>query len=476
MVLGAGFLMQDKGSLIDEYKIIFENAPLGFIIFDAEGVITDCNDVFVEIMGSSREKILGLRLLELPDRRIVSAVRTALDGGLGLFEGEYCSITSGKRVPLRALYKTTEPQNGMPIGIGIIEDISGRVATEKALRASEEKFRKIFENSNDGMMLCDSQGRVTDWNRAHEAMTGVSKQDALGKYLWDLQFAFAPKEHRTPEVYEKMRSSLLLAIKTGSAPFLNRPIEGVLVPPTGRLVYIENVGFTIPTDDGFLFGGRVTNITERKNAEVRIKALLEEKSLLLREVHHRIKNNMATVSGLLNLQAGTLQDPVAVSALKDAAHRVQSMMILYEKLYTVETVGALSLQIYLPALVDEIIRNFSSPFPVEIEKQVEDVALDPKVLQSLGIIINEIITNIMKYAFIGRNGGKIILRAYREQERVYIEVADNGVGMDESITFEKTPGFGLMLIKILTEQLRGSIRIDRNGGTKIGIAFPATDA
>jgi two-component sensor histidine kinase len=127
-------------------------------------------------------------------------------------------------------------------------------------------------------------------------------------------------------------------------------------------------------------------------------------------------------------------------------------------------------------LVDEIIRNFSSPFPVEIEKQVEDVALDPKVLQSLGIIINEIITNIMKYAFIGRNGGKIILRAYREQERVYIEVADNGVGMDESITFEKTPGFGLMLIKILTEQLRGSIRIDRNGGTKIGIAFPATDA
>lgn len=466
--------MRENEYLIDEYKIIFENAPLGFIIFDAEGVITDCNGVFVEIMGSTKEKILGLRLLELPDERLVSAVRTALAGGLGLFEGEYRSVTSGKVVPLRALYKTTEPRNGKPIGIGIIENISGRVAAEKALRASEEKFRKIFENSNDGMTICDSQGRVTDWNRANEVMTGLPKGDAIGKYLWDLQFASAPPDHRSAEVYEKMRSSILLALKTGTAPFLNHPIEGILISRSGKVVHIENVGFTIPTEDGFLFGGRVTDITERKNAEARIKTLLEEKSLLLKEVHHRIKNNMATVAGLLNLQAGTLRDPVAVSALQDAANRVQSMMILYEKLYTTETVGALDLQIYLPALVDQIIQNCASPIPVEVEKQVEKMVLDVKVLQALGIIINEIITNIMKYAFVGRTEGKITIRAYRDKDWVYLEVADNGLGMDESITVEKTPGFGLMLIKILTEQLRGTIRIERNGGTKIGIAFPAT--
>jgi two-component sensor histidine kinase len=224
------------------------------------------------------------------------------------------------------------------------------------------------------------------------------------------------------------------------------------------------------------------DITERKLDEEKIKSLLAEKELILREVNHRIKNNMNTIHGLLILQTDTLKDPNAIAALEDSARRVQSMMVLYDKLYRSSDVQNISVMEYLPSLVDEIVSNFPDSKSVKIEKKIEDFILDAKRLQSLGIIINELLANIMKYAFTGRDNGLITIGAHivksgfkpnpaKDSSTVSIIIQDNGNGIPESVDFEHSAGFGLQLVELLTKELKGTIKIEREKGTKIILEF-----
>ncbi len=213
------------------------------------------------------------------------------------------------------------------------------------------------------------------------------------------------------------------------------------------------------------------DITDRKLAEEKIKSLLSEKEIILREVNHRIKNNMNTIYGLLVLQADILKDPAAIAALEDSANRVQSMMMLYNKLYNSPDVQKISVREYLPSLVDEIIANFPNSSLVKVDKKIDDFVLHAKIMQPLGIIINELLTNIMKYAFTGRDNGVVIVSASLKGNNVSIMIQDNGNGIPESVDFEHSTGFGLQLVWMLTKELHGTIRIERGNGTTIVLEF-----
>jgi two-component system, chemotaxis family, CheB/CheR fusion protein len=227
------------------------------------------------------------------------------------------------------------------------------------------------------------------------------------------------------------------------------------------------------TLDNVIEGAVLTffDVTEVKKADEIIKHLLEEKELILKEVHHRIKNHMNTINSLLSIQAAATKDPVAAAALKDAGSRVQSMMVLYEKLYQSDNYHTIPVLNYLPPLVDDIVANFTGSVSVKIEKRIGEFVLDVKRLQTIGIIINELLTNIMKYAFTGRNEGRIVIAASLTEGRVSLVIQDNGNGMPESIDFENSTGFGLVLVGMLTKQLQGTIRIERENGTRIVLEF-----
>jgi two-component sensor histidine kinase len=180
---------------------------------------------------------------------------------------------------------------------------------------------------------------------------------------------------------------------------------------------------------------------------------------------------MNVIYGLLVLQADTLKDPKAIAALEDSANRVQSMMILYDKLYRSPDVQKISVMNYLPNLVDEIIANFPNSNLVKVEKKINDFILDTKRLHPLGIIINELLTNIMKSAFIGRDDGLIKVSASLKGKNVSIIIQDNGSGIPETVDFEHSTGFGLQLVWMLTKELMGTIRIERIKGTKIILEF-----
>ncbi len=215
----------------------------------------------------------------------------------------------------------------------------------------------------------------------------------------------------------------------------------------------------------------VWKIVQRKQVEDEVLNLLSEKELLLKEVHHRIKNNMGTISNLLRIQGEDQDNPEIKKVLFDAEGRVLSMMVLYDKLYRSPDFEKMSVSDYLPVLIDEILANFPDKMSVKIEKQIDDFILDVKILQPLGIIINELLTNTMKYAFSGRSSCKITISANLTGRKVSIVIQDNGKGLPESFDQNKPAGFGMQLVSILTEQIGGHIRVERGEGTKFVLEF-----
>jgi PAS domain S-box-containing protein len=217
--------------------------------------------------------------------------------------------------------------------------------------------------------------------------------------------------------------------------------------------------------------GTHADIDEQKKAEEKIKTLLSEKELLLKEVHHRIKNNMNTISSLLSIQANTITDPGAITALEDAGRRIHSMSLLYDKLYRSISFDELSFAEYFSSLVDEIVANFPNGCNVTVKKHLEDFMLDAKRLQTLGIVVNELLTNTMKYAFKGREHGLVTVSAAAAGDTVVISIQDDGIGMPASVSVGKSTGFGLQLVDALAQQLGGKIRIERENGTNVVLEF-----
>ncbi len=212
-------------------------------------------------------------------------------------------------------------------------------------------------------------------------------------------------------------------------------------------------------------------IKSRKIAEEKIRALLAEKELLLSEVHHRIKNNMNTVKGLLTLQLSAEHNPQTVNSLRDAESRVQSMIMLYDRLYCTENFREMPIKDYLQSLAEEIIGSYPNRGIVNINNKIEDFILNIQLLTPVGIIINELLSNIMEHAFSGRESGEITVSAVKNGKHVIIIIQDDGIGLPETIIHTESSGFGLDLVDMLIEQIGGKLSIERSDGTKFSLEF-----
>lgn len=212
---------------------------------------------------------------------------------------------------------------------------------------------------------------------------------------------------------------------------------------------------------------------ERKTAEEKINSLLKEKELILKEVHHRIKNNMSTTYNLLVLQSDSSPDPETKKALDNAASRVQAMLALYEELFVSGHYSEVSIKKYLPLLAERIISNFPNRKIVALKVNSDEFTLNEKKISSLGLIINELLTNIMKYAFVGRDSGTILVELKKISDTILLTIEDNGNGMPANPGLINTSGFGLSLVDTLTKQLEGKIKFNGRNGTKVTLEFDA---
>ena len=245
-----------------------------------------------------------------------------------------------------------------------------------------------------------------------------------------------------------------------------------LITDAGYTADFNNEIFGLSLSFLMLLGVRkIRPVFLESRAAVQSRVLLKEKELILKEVHHRIKNNMSTVKSLLSLQAVKSGEPLVAAALRDAGNRVDSMMVLYDILYRSEGYSEMSARAFISGLIDQIVSNFPYSENIKIEKNIAEFSASTKKLSTLGILINEVLTNIMKHSFDDGDGGTINVSLYLLDEHIKLEVADNGRGIPADVDIENTPGFGLVLVGMLAKQMEGEVRIERENGTKIIVEF-----
>lgn len=349
--------------------------------------------------------------------------------------------------------------------VGCHVDITERKRIEEALREREEKYKFALEGSGLGEWDWDyTTGKVMR-NERWAQMLGYTPDEIEGTLQ---QGADLRHPVDLPHIERAIADHIAGVTDHYSIEYRMRTKDGGYkwIHDCGKIMVRDASGAPLR------LCGTHADIDEAKRAHDTIRKLLAEKELLLQEVHHRVKNSMNTVSSLLSLQEQAITDETARSALRDAGNRIRSVSLLYDKLYKTDEYRKLSLKTYLSSLADEAVGNFPNRGGVTLIKELDDFSLDARKLQSLGIIINELLTDIMKYAFKGRSEGRITIAATRGESSVTIVVEDDGVGMPPSVDFEHSTGFGLQLVQALTRQLDGAIRIERDKGTRFVLEIP----
>ncbi len=219
----------------------------------------------------------------------------------------------------------------------------------------------------------------------------------------------------------------------------------------------------------------VRDITEQKNAERRTRELLEEKELLLREVYHRVKNNMASIASLLSLQAGSSKTPEVRDALHEMGNRIRSIQVVYDKLFHSQDFERISFGEYLDDMLEITRSSLPAGSAIALESKLEDIPLEANRIFPLGLIANELVTNAIKYAFPEGRAGTIRVSLSRTDPGwCVLSVSDDGRGFPEDLDPENSTGFGLTLVSALTAQIRGRLTFLRAGGTEVRIRFPET--
>ncbi len=345
-----------------------------------------------------------------------------------------------------------------------------RFKLSTAIRHREEKFRDLVQGMGVGVLIQGPNSEILLSNPRALELLGLSEDQLMGRTSFDKDWDVV---HEDGSPFPGPEHPVSRAIAT------LQPVIGVTMgvhrPARGDRVWLSVDAIPQLDPRGHLRQVVCTfiEITKRVVAEEMVQNLLREKELILKEVHHRIKNNLNSVASLLDMQANLPENAQAKMILQEAEGQVESMSILYDRLYRSGSYGSLGLADYLPALIEEVVGIFRRPVPVKIACEIGDISLGERIITPLGIILNEFITNAMKYAFPGRSEPRIALRASRQGKLVTIVFEDNGVGMPEGVDFGNSSGFGLQLVDMLVRQIGGSIRMERVQGTRYTISFEA---
>jgi two-component sensor histidine kinase len=245
-----------------------------------------------------------------------------------------------------------------------------------------------------------------------------------------------------------------------------------MVAEDGRVFYRDYFPLSVDEDCQYHLW-RYEEITERKRSEERTRASLKEKEVLLKEIHHRVKNNLQVISSLLNLQATQIRDKETAQVFRDSQSRVKAMSLVHERLYQSSDLARIDFAGYVQDVTSHLLRSYQSgPRGVRLRVDVEPVSLNIDTAIPCALIINELVSNALKYAFPNGRDGEIRIRMnHTEADDLNLSISDNGIGFPAGVSWERTDSLGLQLVRSLTDQLNGSIQCQLDKGAKFDIRF-----
>lgn len=444
-------------------------APDSIIVVDTAGSIVVANSLAEKMFGYSRAELIGEQIeLLIPERYRAGHIqyrteyfrepRTRLMG-----EGRELSgrRKDGSEFVVEISLSPLKTEQG-PLVISIIRDTTRR-------RQAEAKFRGLLESAPDGIVVVDTSGRIVIVNGQTEKIFGYSRDELIGQ----------PVEVLVPDRYKSVhvahRDGYFQSPKT-------RPMGAAGMSLTGRKrdgteFPVEISLSPMQTEEGLLVSAAIRDITERKLVEDKLRSSLQEKEVLLKEIHHRVKNNLQIVSSMLNLQMGQVIDTNARELFQESQSRVRSIALFHEKLYQSKDLARIDVAEYLRSLSTNLFATYGvNPEQIALSMRVDDIALGVDAAISCGLIVNELLSNSLKHAFPQGRTGEVRIELHRDGSHVTLAVSDNGIGVPPNVDFRNSNTLGLRLVSILAEQVRGIVELDRRGGTRFLVRFDVTDS
>ncbi|WP_255343955.1 sensor histidine kinase [Methanobacterium sp. SMA-27] len=281
---------------------------------------------------------------------------------------------------------------------------------------------------------------------------------------WGLKIFF---EHVLPDDLEYVHGRFEKSYETNKLYFQCRIIRA-----DKEIRWIEAYGNVYKDDEGVPIRilGVISDITERKETETQLLATVKEKELLLREIHHRVKNNMQIISSLLNLQSSQVFDKRDTDLFTVVQDRVKSMGLIHGNLYQSKDLSSINFNDYSNTLISELIATYAVNSNINLVTNIVDISLNIETAIPLGLIINELVTNSLKHAF-PDSKGEISITVHVKGEELELIFKDNGVGLPEDFNIENPKKLGLILVNNLVEQIEGTIKLEQRHGTEFKIKF-----
>jgi PAS domain S-box-containing protein len=451
---------------------LFDNMSSGVAVYEArrngeDFIIKEINPAVEKIENIQRQDIIGRSVLE-----VFPGVKRF--GFFDVFQrvwrtgvAEYYPVSMYRDDRIAGWRENYVYKHSSGEIVAIYDDVTTRKRAEEALKESEDRYRNLFASSRDAIMTLEPPSwRFTSGNPATVQMFKVKDEaEFTSREPWALSPEFQPDGR---ESGDKAREMIETAMQNGTHFFewTHKRQSGEDFPATVLLSRVELPGKVF-------LQATVRDITEYKMMTGQIEASLAEKEILLKEVHHRVKNNLQIIASLLNLQIRKITDPATIEAIKDSQSRVRSMALVHEHLYRGKDFSHIDLGNYIRALGTVLSGSSEAGnHDVRFDFNIHDIYVDTNTAIPLGLICNELITNSLKYAFDGRKDKKLSITAAEDPVALTFIVADNGTGMPEGITLENQASLGLQLVGSLIDQLNGTVTIDRTGGTKFVFTIP----
>ena len=369
---------------------------------------------------------------------------------------------------IRWMYETgnvIRDEDGKPVRmLGVVQDITDRKKAEEQLKESEEKYRRFFEEDLSGVFVSTPEGVIKACNLAYANMMEYDSSE-------ELISSNAEEHYSNPQ--ERKDFLNLLREKRKLSNY-----EGSVVTKKGKKLHtLENIIGIFDKDNKLVeFWGYVNDITEKKNAETALKNAADEKEALHKELLHRVKNSFNLIKSLIYLERDKITDVNANKILENLEMRIAALAQMYSILNASGVSEKINLGAYLKQVTDSLSVTYIEDYEkIKVHQSYDNIFTSPKNASSIGLIVNELVTNSLKYAFPESSSGTIKILLKHINGTANITVSDDGVGVPADFSIETAGGLGTQLVYMLTQQLNGSITINKEKGTSFTISFPVDE-
>ncbi len=436
--------------IIQDRKIVYINPKMEEIFGLAKGTnISDTN--ILDLVIEEDKQLVERNFWKVPDKAgetIQYIFRYKINN-----EIKYIEVRSGSKMEY----------NGKEAIIGTLQDVTDRIQAEKALKEQQEFLRTIIDINPSLIFAKDWDGKFTMVNKQVASIYNTSTEELIGKTDAD----FNSNEEELKRFLEDDRD-VISSQKTKLVPE-----ETVTNPSTNEKRWFQTIKVPFKSVDGTpQVLGVATDITARKLSDELTKKSLREKEMLLQEIHHRVKNNLQIIVSLLKLQSRYIHDKRDFDVFQKSRARVETMSMIHEKLYKSSDISSIDLGVYTRDLANHLLKAYNVNHEhIELKVNSEEINLGIDSAIPCGLIINELIINILKYAFPDKTKGTIEIDIKKAGEYINLIVKDDGVGLPAGYDLRTSESLGLQLVETLIKQLEGSVTITSGNGTRFSFVF-----